>query len=240
MPWGASTIADAVRCGAEVFAALGKDAARSRSADAGRRRGRLRAAARFDRRRADAVGRCDRTCRLHARRRRRRSRSIQRRASSTATGKLLPAPARSPDERGRDGRALRRAVQHLSDRLDRGRPRRRRLERLGSCSTQRLGERIQTRRRRSPRDQRRAARAAGSRSTSANAILVKLNQIGTLTETLDCVADGPPGRLALRDLAPVGRDRGHDDRRPGGGDRRRPDQDRLAGTQRPDRRSTTG
>ena len=46
VPLGAPTIAEAVRYGAEVFHALGKAAARPRSADARRRRRRLRAAAR--------------------------------------------------------------------------------------------------------------------------------------------------------------------------------------------------
>ena len=47
--------------------------------------------------------------------------------------------------------------------------------------------------------------------------------------------DGPQGRLPGGDLAPLRRDRGHDDRRPGRRDRGRPDQDRLALAQRPDR-----
>ena len=40
--------------------------------------------------------------------------------------------------------------------------------------------------------------------------------------------DGAPRRLDDDHLAPLGRDRGHVHRRPGGGDERRPDQDRLA------------
>ncbi len=49
----------------------------------------------------------------------------------------------------------------------------------------------------------------------ANAILVKLNQIGTLTETLETVALANRSSYRPGDLAPVGRDRGHDHRRPG-------------------------
>ena len=41
-------------------------------------------------------------------------------------------------------------------------------------------------------------------------------------------ADGAPGRLPLGDEPPLGRDRGHDHRRPRGGARLRADQDRLA------------
>ena len=54
----------------------------------------------------------------------------------------------------------------------------------------------------------------------ANSILIKVNQIGTLTETLDAIAPGHAARLHGRHLAPLRRDRGHDDRRPGGGDQR--------------------
>ncbi len=64
----------------------------------------------------------------------------------------------------------------------------------------------------------------GIREGVANAILVKLNQIGTLTETLDTVALANGASYAHGDLAPFGRDRGHDDRRPGGGRQRRADQ----------------
>ena len=60
-----------------------------------------------------------------------------------------------------------------------------------------------------------------------NALLVKLNQIGIGHRDAGRRRDGAPGRLRQRDLAPVGRDRGHDDRRPRRGDLGRPDQDRL-------------
>ena len=60
-----------------------------------------------------------------------------------------------------------------------------------------------------------------------NALLVKLNQIGTVTETLDAVRMAR--RRGLRDdhLAPLRRNRGHDDRRPRRRHRRRADQDRI-------------
>ena len=60
----------------------------------------------------------------------------------------------------------------------------------------------------------------------ANSILVKVNQIGTLTETLAAIAHGPRGRLHRGDEPPLGRDRGRDDRRSRGGDGLRADQDR--------------
>ena len=74
-----------------------------------------------------------------------------------------------------------------------------------------------------------AAEARASRSGIANSLLVKVNQIGTLTETLEAVSMAQRARLHRGDVAPVGRDRGCDDRRPGGRDQLRADQDRLAG-----------
>ena len=61
-----------------------------------------------------------------------------------------------------------------------------------------------------------------------NSILVKVNQIGTLTETLEAIATRARRRLHGGHLAPLGRDRGHDDRRPRGRHERRPDQDGRA------------
>ena len=68
---------------------------------------------------------------------------------------------------------------------------------------------------------------------TANAILIKVNQIGTLTETLGTMDAGHPLRLRLRDVPPLGRDRGHHHRRPGRGHQLRPDQDRRPGPLRP-------
>ena len=61
-------------------------------------------------------------------------------------------------------------------------------------------------------------------------MLVKLNQIGTLTETLDAVRVAPTQSLQRGDLAPIGRDRGRDDCGLRGGDQRRPDKNWRAGT----------
>ena len=68
----------------------------------------------------------------------------------------------------------------------------------------------------------------GIDSGVANSILIKVNQIGTLTETLAAIRHGPRERLHRGDVAPLRRDRGRDDRRPGGGHRLRADQDRRA------------
>ena len=58
---------------------------------------------------------------------------------------------------------------------------------------------------------------------------MKVNQIGTLTETLDAVDLAHSARLPLHDEPPLRRDRGHHHRRPRRRDRLRPDQDRRAG-----------
>ena len=60
----------------------------------------------------------------------------------------------------------------------------------------------------------------------ANSILIKLNQIGTLTETLDTIALAHEAGYTRGRLAPLRRDRGRADRRLRRRDRRRPDQDR--------------
>ena len=61
-----------------------------------------------------------------------------------------------------------------------------------------------------------------------NSILVKVNQIGTLTETLEAIRIAREAGYTRRHLPPLRRDRGHDDRRPRRRHRRRPDQDRRA------------
>ena len=69
--------------------------------------------------------------------------------------------------------------------------------------------------------------ARGIRDGAANSILVKVNQIGTLTETLAAVEMAQRG-LDDGDLAPLRRDRRRDHQRPGRGHERRPDQDGFA------------
>ena len=67
----------------------------------------------------------------------------------------------------------------------------------------------------------------------ANSILVKVNQIGSLTETLDAVEMAQRAGYTAVMSPPLRRDRGLDHRRPRGGDQLRADQDRLAGALRP-------
>ena len=68
----------------------------------------------------------------------------------------------------------------------------------------------------------------GISSGTANSLLVKVNQIGSLTETLDAVALAQRNGYTLHDEPPLRRDRGHDDRRPRGRHELRPDQERRA------------
>ncbi len=69
----------------------------------------------------------------------------------------------------------------------------------------------------------------------ANSILIKVNQIGSLTETLDTVELATRSGYTVGHVAPLGRDRGHHDQRPRRRHELRPDQDRRAGSQRPRR-----
>ena len=67
----------------------------------------------------------------------------------------------------------------------------------------------------------------------ANSILIKVNQIGTLTETLAAIRMAREAGYTAVMSHRSGRDRGRDDRRPRGGDRLRADQDRRAVADRP-------
>ncbi len=69
----------------------------------------------------------------------------------------------------------------------------------------------------------------------ANSVLIKVNQIGSLTETLDTVELATRHGVHVGDESPQRRDGGRDDRRSRGRDQLRPDQDRRAGPQRPRR-----
>ncbi len=66
----------------------------------------------------------------------------------------------------------------------------------------------------------------GIERNAGNAVLIKLNQVGTLTETLDAL-ELARTRLSHSRVSAFGRDRGYDNRRPGRCHCRRADQDRL-------------
>ena len=88
-------------------------------------------------------------------------------------------------------------VTRYPDRLDRGRHGRGRLGRLEGAH-RRARREDPARRRRPVRHQPRAPGRRASRTGVANAILVKVNQIGTLTETLDAVEMARTRRLHAR------------------------------------------
>ena len=75
--------------------------------------------------------------------------------------------------------------------------------------------------------------SAASTKGIANSILIKVNQIGTLTETIDAIELARPQRLHDHHQPPQRRDRRLDDRRPGRGPEHRPDQDRHRLADRP-------
>ena len=72
------------------------------------------------------------------------------------------------------------------------------------------------------------ASSEGIEKGVANSILIKVNQIGTLTETLNAIEMARKRRVHRRRQPPLGRNRGHDDRRHRRGDQRRPDQNGIA------------
>ena len=127
-------------------------------------------------------------------------------------GRVHPLP-------GRSGRAL-------SDHHHRGRHERGRLGRLGDPDRARSASKIQL-----VGDDLFVTNtkilAEGIAKRIANAILIKPNQIGTLTETLAAIDMADQAQLRLGGLAPLGRDRGLHHRRHRGGHRRHADQDRL-------------
>ena len=75
--------------------------------------------------------------------------------------------------------------------------------------------------------------AQGIADGIANSILIKVNQIGTLTETIAAVRLAQTLGLHDHHVAPVGRDRGFDHRRPRRRARLRADQDRQRRALRP-------
>ena len=125
----------------------------------------------------------DRQGRLHARHRHRAR--PRRRGDRVLRERRLPLEGKDRT-RGRDDRVLRRARRRVPARLDRGRAGRGRLGRLGEL-TDRRSARSCSSSATTCSSPTRSASPTASHATSANSILVKVNQIGTLTETLDAV-----------------------------------------------------
>ena len=120
--------------------------------------------------------------RVH-RARRRRQRAVERQDPQVRFQEVRREDA---DVR-RNDRALAGLGAAVSDRLDRGRPRRGRLGRLEGADRARWATASSSSATTCSSPIRRSSSGA-SATASCNAILVKLNQIGTVTETLDAVA----------------------------------------------------
>ena len=154
--------------------------------------------------------------------RRRRQRAVGRGRQALRVQEVRRGDA----HRRRDGQDLRGLGPPVPDHLDRRRPRRKRLGRLEDADDRRSASRIQI-----VGDDLFVTNpeilARGIKEKVANSILVKLNQIGTVTETLDAVAMARDAGYTQRHLAPLGRDRRHDHRRSRRRHERRADQDRL-------------
>ena len=105
-PVGVDTFAEALRAGAEVFAALRGDPPRRRARDRPGRRGRLRAVAADERGRRRGHPARDRARRLPAGRGRRASRSTRRRARSWSRGPASRASPASTAWSARAGRSI--------------------------------------------------------------------------------------------------------------------------------------
>ena len=184
VPAGAETFSEALRIGAEVYHRLKAVLHERGLCDGRRRRGRLRARPRVDGAgdRDDPRGRRAR----RAPRPCRRSRSTRRRARSTATARITSrarAARSTPAEMIDFYRSL---ADRYPARLDRGRARRERLGATGSDSPRRSATTSSSS---ATTSSSRTSSSSDAASTSgvANAILVKVNQIGTLTESLDVI-----------------------------------------------------
>ena len=183
-PIGASSFREALQQGAEVYHALKAVLKKKGLATGRRRRGRLRprpaeqpCRARPDRR-GDQVRRLQARHRLRAGPRRGGVASSARRSKYAFEGKKTLLEA--------DDRLLRRPGVVVPHRLDRGPARRGRLGRLEDAHRPSSATRSRSSATTcsSPTS---SASAAASPSSQANALLVKVNQIGSLTETLDSV-----------------------------------------------------
>ena len=236
VPIGADTFPEGLRMGVEVFHALKKVLTKHGPLHRGGRRRRLRADAAVQRggARRDHVRRSSARATSRARTSRSRSTSPRRELYRGRRVRLQEGRQVTPQPPTRWWRSTPDWVDRYPDRLDRGRPGGGRLGRAGRSSPSgwATGCSWWATTSSSPTS---SGWRAGSRRASANAILIKVNQIGTLTETLQCIELAKGERVRRRHLPPLGRDRGHLHRRPRGGDRRGADQDRQRLAHRPHR-----
>ena len=240
MPVGADDVRRGAAHGRRGVPRAQEGAGEAEARDRRRRRGRLRA--RPQERRGGAQGRSSRRSRRRATRPGSEialALDVRGVASCTRTARTRSRRA-APGRASADGhdRAVREVARRVSDRVDRGRARRGRLGRLGRSSPKRSATACSSSATicssRTPSGSRAASRAA-----SRNAILIKVNQIGTLTETLEAIEmaraagylsiishrSGETEDTFIADLAVA--------------HRRRPDQDRLGVAAPTASRSTT-
>ena len=227
------TYSEALRAGAEVFARAPRDPPRRGPRDRPGRRGRLRAVARRPTRPRSRSSCGPSSAPATGRARTSRSRSTRPRPSwSRRAAARDGAPTRY--RLAKEGRTLetgelidlwadwvdRYPIVSLEDGLAED-------DWAGWQAADRAARRPGPARRRRPaRDEHRARSQRGIERAAANAVLIKLNQIGTLTETIDAIELARGAGWAAVVSPSLGRDRGHDDRRPRRRDGHRPDQDR--------------
>ena len=182
MPVGAPSFRRGAALRSRDFPRPEEGAPRQGLVDRGRRRRRLCAQHRVERPRRStsskaSSGRLQAGRRRDARARLRRNRIFQETAGITIAGERRPRQTKCG--------LLAELVDRISDRVDRRRHGRGRLGRLEGADRE-ARARSAAGRRRSVRDQPEAA-AQGIKDGIANSILVKVNQIGTLTETIKAV-----------------------------------------------------
>ena len=227
----ASSFREALRAGAEIFASAARDPARRGSRDRPGRRGWLRAVLTSNEAAVEVILRAIEKAgykpgdEIGDRARPRAPSSSSRRApASTASPAATASRARAERSTRRDDRPVGRLGRPLPDRLARGRPRRGGLGRLDRLNA-RLGDKVQL-----VGDDLLVTNPAfirtGINEKAANSVLIKLNQIGTLTETIDAIDTARRAGWSAVVSPPLRRDRGHHDLRPRRRDGHRADQDR--------------
>ena len=237
MPLGAPSLKEAVRWGSEVFQTLKGQLKKAGPQHQRRRRGRLRPQPAVGRGGARLLRQGDRGGRLQAGPGHRPRARPGRRASSSRTAPMsIRARARPARSSSRSTISPSSSTPIRSCRSRTASPRT--TGKAGSWLTDKLGKRLQlvgddlfvTNVERLSR---------GIKEGAANSILIKVNQIGTLTETLAAVDMAHRAGYTAVMSHRSGETEDFDHRRPRGGDQLRADQDRLALAARTGSPSTT-
>ena len=225
MPVAAETGGEAVRIGAEVFQALKMKLSEAGYGTNVGDEGRIRAVHRRRRRSHRIRDESDRGGGLRPGRG--RVSGARRGGDRILRRRQVCSRRRGPDPRRRRyGRDVRGPCRRYPHRVHRGRDGGRRLARLGGLDERHRGTACSSSAT-TCSSRTGSAWREGVRRGAANAILIKANQIGTLTETLENGRGRAPVRLPGHRVPSVGRDGGHDHRGSGGGHELRPDQDGI-------------